>query len=83
MVVISLKLSSTGGWCIARSHVTLFSDLQLESAITLAKELAHDEHVRTRRPTCVEMPGHASALLLQRYGDPPQEFDRTASAKIR
>lgn len=76
MVVISLKLSSTGRWSVARSYVTLFSDLQLESAIALAKEVAYDEHTRTRRLTCVEMPGLASTLVLQRYGDLPTDHPR-------
>lgn len=69
MVVISLKQSAAGRWSVARSHVTLFSDLQLEEAVTLAKEVAYDEHVRTRRHTCVEIPGPASTLVIQRFGD--------------
>lgn len=80
MVIISLKLSASGRWRVARSHVTLFSDLPLEEAIALAKEVAYDEHVRTRRPTRVEMPGPASTLILQRYGDLPEDSPRTDSA---
>jgi len=72
MVIISLKLALTGRWNVMRSHVTLFSDLLLEPAIALAKDVAYDEHVRTRRPVSVEMPGSASSLVLQRYGDLPK-----------
>lgn len=79
MVVISLKLSATGRWSVTRSHVTLFSDLPLEEATALAKEVAYDEHVRTRRVTCVEMPGLASTLILQRYGDLPKDRPRSES----
>lgn len=71
MLVIALKLSSTGRWSVTRSHVALFSDLPLDAAIVLAKEVAYDEHVRTRRATCVEMPGMASTLVVQRYGELP------------
>lgn len=81
MVIISLKQSSsTGRWSVARAHVTLFSDLQLENAVTLAKEVAYDEHVRTRRCTCVEMPGAASTLVLQRYGEVPPDKARGGGA---
>jgi hypothetical protein len=71
MVIISLKQSLKGSWSVTRAHVTLFSDLQLEPAITLAKEVAHDEHFRTHRPIRVEMPGPASTLVLARYLDTP------------
>lgn len=77
MVVISLKLSATGRWSVTRSHVTLFSDLLLEEATALAKEVAYDEHVRTRRLTCVEMPGLASTLVLQRFGLRPKDLLRS------
>lgn len=80
MVVISLKQSLAGRWSVTRSHVTLFSDLPLETAVTLAKEVAYDEHVRTRRYTCVEMPGPASTLVLQRYGELPPDKKRSDGA---
>ena len=68
MVVISLKQADSGSWSVYRAHIKLFSDLQLEPAIALAKEMAEDEHERTRRPIRVEMPGLASTLLLATYG---------------
>ncbi|MBB6243090.1 MULTISPECIES: hypothetical protein [unclassified Rhodanobacter] len=72
MVIISLKQGPKGSWSVSRAHVTLFSDLQLDAAIALAKEVAHDEHLRTGRPIRVEMPGHASTLVLARYLDTPE-----------
>ncbi len=72
MVIISLKQSLRGSWSVTRAHVTLFSDLQLDAAITLAKDLAHDEYLRTHRPMRVEMPGPASTLVLARYMDAPE-----------
>ncbi len=72
MVIISLKPGRTGNWNVTRAHVTLFSDLQLEAAIALAKEVAHDEHLRSGRPLRVEMPGPASTLVLARYLDAPE-----------
>jgi hypothetical protein len=69
MVIISLKQAPKGSWSVARAHVSLFSDLQLDAAIALAKEVAHDEHLRTGRPIRVEMPGPASTLVLARYLD--------------
>lgn len=67
MVIISLKQAPSGSWSVSRAHIKLFSDLPLESAIALAKEMAHDEHARTRRPLRVEMPGPASTLVLATY----------------
>jgi hypothetical protein len=67
MVIISLKLSTSGGWCVCRSHITLFSDMQLGPAITLARELARDEHHRSGRGIRVEMPGQQFPIVLARY----------------
>jgi hypothetical protein len=72
MVIISLKQGRKGNWNVTRAHVTLFSDLQLDAAIALAKEVAQDEHVRSGRPIRVEMPGPASTLVLARYMDAPE-----------
>ena len=72
MVIISLKQGRKGNWNVTRAHVTLFSDLQLDPAIALAKEVAYDEHLRSGRPIRVEMPGPASTLVLARYLDAPE-----------
>jgi hypothetical protein len=69
MVIISLKLSMAGGWKICRSHIALFSDLQLGAAIKLARDVARDEHQRSGRSVRVEMPGLTSTIVLARYTD--------------
>lgn len=66
-MIISLKPSETGSWKVCRAHTALFSDLKLGAAIKLARELARDEHLRTNRPLCVEMPGPISVIVLARY----------------
>ena len=67
MIIYALKPSSEGQWNICRSGFCLFSDLRLGPAITLAREVARDEHARSGRPVCVEMPGLGSAIRLAQY----------------
>jgi hypothetical protein len=69
MVTIELKASTKGSWSVCRSHVALFSDMQLAPAIKLAREMAREEHLRSGRQICVEMPGPQSTIILGRYGD--------------
>jgi hypothetical protein len=69
MVIISLKLSTADGWCVCRSHITFFSNMQLGPAITLARELARDEHRRSGRKTRVEMPGPDLPIVLALYAE--------------
>ncbi|MGH8160101.1 MAG: hypothetical protein ACREPQ_18455 [Rhodanobacter sp.] len=66
-MIISLKPSETGNWRVCRAHIALFSDLPLEAAIKLARELARDEHRRSGHPVCVEMPGPISVIVLARH----------------
>lgn len=67
MVTYSLRQSSDGLWCVCRSGFSLFSDLRLGAAIKLAREVARDEHLRSGRPVCVEMPGMGSSIRLAQY----------------
>ncbi len=73
MVTISLRPSLAGDgdisgeWSIRRCGVTLFSGLSLGQATRLARDVAHDEYLRLRRPTCVKMPGMHSAIVLACY----------------
>lgn len=67
MVTISLKQTAAGSWSVCRCNVKLFGDLQLGPAITLAREVARDEHRRMGRQICVEMPGPVSTIVLARY----------------
>ena len=67
MIVYTLKPSVEGQWDICRSGFCLFSDLRLGPAIMLAREVARDEHARSGRAVCVEMPGLESAIRLAQY----------------
>lgn len=70
MIVYSLKQSPEGQWSVCRSGFSLFSDLRLGPAINLAREVARDEHVRSGRAVCVEMPGLESSIRLAQYARP-------------
>ncbi|RDI99486.1 hypothetical protein DVT68_01090 [Dyella solisilvae] len=78
MVTYSLKQSADGLWCVCRLGFSLFSDLRLGAAITLAREVARDEHLRSGRPVCVEMPGMESSIRLAQYARPPMALDQAA-----
>jgi hypothetical protein len=67
MVIYSLKPSTEGRWNVCRSGVSLFSDLRLEAAVRLAREVARDEHFRCARTVYVEMPGPESTIRLAQY----------------
>ena len=69
MVTISLKQSNAGTWVVRRCQVSLFSDLKLGPAISLAREVARDEHQRTGHEVRVEMPGPSSAITLAHYAN--------------
>jgi len=70
MVIYSLRQSPDGDWSIRRDSATLFSQLRLGPAIQLARETARDEHNRSGRSTCVEMPGPNSTIRLAQYARP-------------
>jgi hypothetical protein len=67
MVIYSLRQMPDGDWSIRRESATLFSQLRLGPAIQLAREAARDEHARSGRSTCVEMPGPVSTIRLAQY----------------
>lgn len=67
MVTYSLKQSQEGSWCVCRVGFSLFSGLRLADAIRLAREVARDEHVRSGRSVCVEMPGTDASIRLAQY----------------
>lgn len=67
MVIYSLRQSDDGHWRICRADTALFSHLRLGPAIQLAREVARDEHQRTGRSVCVEMPGPISTIRLAQY----------------
>ncbi|MFC5583330.1 hypothetical protein [Rhodanobacter terrae] len=67
MVTILLKQSAAGSWHVCRCQIVLFRDLQLGSAIGLAREMARDEYQRLGRRVCVKMPGPSSTIVLAHY----------------
>jgi hypothetical protein len=67
VVTISLNQMNAGTWAIRRCQTNLFRDLTLGSAISLAREIARDEHRRMGYEVSVEMPGPTSAVVLAHY----------------
>jgi hypothetical protein len=67
MLTISLKQTTGQAWAIQRCRTNLFSDLTLEAAISLAREIARDEHQRMGYGVSVEMPGPTCSILLAHY----------------
>ena len=67
MVVYLLESVDDNTWLIRRAGFVLFSDLRLGPAITLARELARDEHQRSGRSVCVEMTGPETSIRLAQY----------------
>ncbi len=55
MLTVSIRPSPGIGWNVCQQGQALFSDLPLEQAIRLAREVARDQHHRLRRPICVDM----------------------------
>lgn len=78
MVTYSLKQSTDGSWSVCRLGSSLFSDLRLGSAIKLAREVARDEHLRSGRSVCVEMPGTDTSIRLAQYARPAAVLERAA-----
>lgn len=78
MVTYSLKQSLDGSWCVGRLGFSLFSNLRLGEAIRLAREVARDEHVRSGRSVCVEMPGTDACIRLAQYARAAAPMERAA-----
>ncbi|WP_205746092.1 MULTISPECIES: hypothetical protein [Dyella] len=79
MIVYSLKQSPEGHWSVCRSGFSLFSNLRLGAAINLAREVARDEHARSGRAVCVEMPGLESSIRLAQYARPEMMLQAAAA----
>ncbi|MDR3446624.1 MAG: hypothetical protein P4L97_15285 [Dyella sp.] len=78
MVTYSLKQCPDGSWCVCRLGFSLFNDLRLGAAIKLAREVARDEHLRSGRSVCVEMPGTDGAIRLAQYARPRPSLEQAA-----
>lgn len=79
MVLVSLTQTDAYRWSIRRGNTTLFRGLPLGPAITLAREIARDEHLRSKRAVCVEMPGIGGPIRLASYARPPADATEASS----
>lgn len=79
MMLVSLIPTTADLWNIRRGNITLFHELTLGAAIKLAREIARDEHLRSGRDTCVEMPGVSTPISLAMYARAPQDANDVAS----
>lgn len=69
MMTISLEQTVAEDWNVSLHQTTLFRELQLGSAIRIAREMARDEHHRRGRAVLVKMPGPTSKIVLACYPD--------------
>ena len=68
-VVLTIKESSHGLWCISSGSNVLFDGLRLAHAIRLARGLAREEYASSGRTVCVEMVCAEFVIDLARYAD--------------
>ncbi len=80
MLTISIRPSPCGNWNVCQHGLALFSDLPLEQAIRLAREVAHGQHQQLRRPVCVDLPETNKLPALARYA--PVDDSRAAQAQV-
>ncbi len=78
MITYSLKETGRGQWSVCRAGISLFSGLPLASAIRLAREVARDEHLRSARDVCVEIPGPETAIRLAQFLRPAESLKAAA-----
>ena len=78
MVTYSLNQSPDGSWCVCRLGFSLLSDLRLVSAMKLGREVALEEHLRSGRSVCVEMPGTDTSIRLAQYARPAAVLEQAA-----
>ena len=68
-VVLTIKESSHGLWCICRGPVVLFDRLHFVQAIRLSRGLAREEHHSSGGPAGVEMVCNEFSIPLVQYTD--------------
>ncbi len=76
-VVLTIKESNHGLWCICSGSTVLFDRLHFAHAIRLSRGLAREEHASSGSDTCVEMVCAEFTIALVDYGDPA--LSRTAA----
>jgi hypothetical protein len=79
MMLVSLTQTTAYRWSIRRGNIVLFRELLLGPAITLAREIARDEHLCSGRAICVEMLGTGGPIRLASYARPPVDATEDSS----
>ena len=68
-VILTIKESSHGLWCICNGATTLFDGLPFAYSIRLARRLAREEHDASGCLACVELACAEFTIDLVRYVD--------------
>jgi hypothetical protein len=68
-VVLTIKESSHGLWCICSGPTILFDRLHFAHAIRLSRGLAREEHEGSGSAACVEMVCNEFSIPLVKYAD--------------
>ena len=66
-ILLTVKESHCGLWCICHEAVVLFDDLTFAHAIKLARHVAGELRVDTGDTVCVELAGSEFAATLAHY----------------
>lgn len=66
-IVLTIKESSYGLWCITSGATVLFDRLHFAHAVRLARGLAREEHASSGRAVRVEMACSEFSLVLASY----------------
>lgn len=72
-VVLTIRESNYGLWCICSGREVLFDRLQFDHAIRLGRGLAREEHDNSGGVACVEMICSEFSIPLMRYPDTARE----------
>ena len=68
-MVLTIKESRHGLWCICSGEAVLYDKLRFAHAIRLARGLAREEHANSGRMVSVDMTCSEFAITLAHYGE--------------
>ncbi|HWU77266.1 MAG TPA: hypothetical protein VN043_12250 [Rhodanobacter sp.] len=68
-VVLTIKESKHGLWCICSGSAVLYDNLNYAHAIRLSRGLAREEHASSGGSVSVEMVSSEFTIELIQYGD--------------
>ncbi|MEO9077978.1 MAG: hypothetical protein ABI268_01575 [Rhodanobacter sp.] len=68
-VVLTIKESKHGLWCIWRGSAAIYDNLSYPHAIRLGRALAREEHARSGISVSVEMVSTEFIIELIRFGE--------------